>query len=190
LAKNYWEAKDIRLRAAEEKDLERYLSERSAPDSIRQWYEDELLFPESAEEIKKSFEEALIEFSKDDKRIFIIETLAGDYVGEIDVWYTKRKSGVFRYGIFLEECARGKGFGKQALVIVMDYYFNELNYRKASPTVYSFNKNSQLFHEKLGFTFEGKLVDDVYSRGKYHDMLYYALFKEKFNELYKHDFMN
>lgn len=189
MGKNYWENKGIRLRAIEEKDLDIYIKQRNNPDSIRQWYEDEILFPESAMDVKRKFEECLIEFGKDDKRIFIIETLDEEYAGEISVWYTKKKHGVFRYGIFLEEQFRGKGYGKQALIIVMDYYFNELNYQKASPTVYSYNTNSQAFHENFGFTLEGRLINDVYSRGVYHDMLYYGMIKDTFNKLHRHDFI-
>jgi len=188
LSKNYWQGKQIRLRALEDADLERYIAERAQPDSIRQWYEDELLFPASEKEVRKSYDEALEEFSKDDKRIFIIETRSGEYLGEISVWNTKKRAMVFRYGIFLVEDARGKRYGKEALTIVLDYYFNELNYQKCDPTVYSFNKKSQAFHESMGFILEGRLRNDVYTRGEYHDMLVYGMLKDEFNKLHKHEF--
>ena len=54
MSKNYWQGKQIRLRALEDADLERYIAERAQPDSIRQWYEDELLFPASEKEVRKS----------------------------------------------------------------------------------------------------------------------------------------
>jgi len=183
---NYWESKNIRIRAAEEADIQRFTDRRNSIDREGQWLEDSLEFPLSEEEARKDIIDYINELSKDDKRFLIIETLAGDYAGYIDVWYTRRRIGNFRYGIKLEPEHRRKGYGKEALIILLDYYFNELNYNKCSPTVYEYNTGSQAFHEEFGFIREGALRSEVYSRGKYHSMIYYGMLKEEFNKLYKH----
>lgn len=186
MQKNYWQAEHVRLRALEDKDLQMYLDERNPPDSMREWYEDRILTPSSETELKEEFAKTRDEFNRDDKKIFIIETNSMEYAGEISVWHTDKRNRYFRYGIFLKEEYRGKGYAKEALVIVLDYYFNELGFNKCSPTVYEYNKNSQKFHERFGFVLEGKLRGEVYTRGKYYDMYYYGMSNAEFNSLYKH----
>lgn len=183
---NYWEGLHVRLRAFEEKDAEMYAANRHTPDGVRQFYEDYIRFPDSLDDVKKDVAKIKEDFSTDDKRVFVIETIDCVYIGEISIWFTDRVSRCFRYGIFLDNEFRGRGLAKEALVIVMDYYFNQLNYHKCSPTVYSFNKNSQKFHERFGFVLEGKLREEVYARGEYHDMYYYGMLKSEFNKKYKH----
>jgi hypothetical protein len=47
-------------------------------------------------------------------------------------------------------------------------YLNELGYQN-TVNIYSFNKKSVSFHEKLGFVKEGQLRSMIYSNGKFHD---------------------
>ena len=181
--KEFWATGRVRLRAAEEADLNFLSEQRKTPDSLRQWYEDEVLFPMSEKELRDGYLDDINNFYKDDKRLFIIE--ADGYAGQLSVWYANRRAGVLRHGIFLEEVFRGRGLAKDALVIALDFYFNELGYRKACPYIYPFNKNSLSFHTKFGFAFEARLIDEHYTRGEWHDILYYSLFKDDFNRLHK-----
>lgn len=183
---NYWQSGEIRLRALEETDLQLFIESRNSPDSVREWYEDRILFPFSASDIKADFEQTRTEYSGGDKRIFVIERLDGEPVGQISVWHLNSHNRYFRYGIYLNAEYRGKGYGKSALIILLDYYFNELNYNKCSPTVYSYNFNSQKFHENFGFQLEGVLREEVFTRGQYFDMNYYGMLRSEFNALYKH----
>jgi len=185
---NYWQGNLIKLRSFEDKDLEKYINDRVNPDSKRQWCEDYIRFPFSPAEIKEQTEKYNSSLKDEDKRLFTIETLYGEYAGEISVWHTDRRNGTFKYGIFLDEKMRGKGYGKDALKIVLDFYFNELNYNKAQPDAYAFNNNSQKFHEKFGFVLEGVLRNQIYSRGEYHNLHCYGMLKNEFNKLHKHDF--
>lgn len=184
---SYWQRNNIRLRAFENKDLQKYISER--PDTKRQWLEDRIELPNSEEQTKKILADYLDTLKTDDKSLFVLENLDGDYIGEISVWLALKPNGLFRYGIFLDDKFRYKGYAKDALVIVLDYYFNELNYHKAGPTVYSYNEASQKFHEKFGFIKEAELKEEVYTRGKYYNMIYYSMTKDQFNDLYIHDFL-
>ena len=182
MAKNYWQGKHIKLRALEEKDITRFVNLRNTPDSEADWYHDRIFLPESETTAKKHLEELVAE-QKDDKFFFIVENETAP-VGTIYVWEARRREGVFRYGIQIEEPHRAKGYAKEALIIILDYYFNELNYQKCAPYAYEFNTRSQAFHEKLGFTKEGILRNETYTRGKYHSIVYYGMLKNEFNSLY------
>jgi len=184
MRKSFWSNARIRVRAAEEADADFLIENRKSPDSVRQWYEDEILFPLSEKELRGGFVGGLNDFYKDDKKLFMLETISGEYAGQLQVWDANRRAGVFRHGVFLEEKFRAQGLAGEALVIVLDFYFNELNYRKASPYIYSYNIYSQKFHEKFGFKLEARIKEEHYTRNNYHDLLYYSLFKDEFNELH------
>jgi len=186
MTKNYWEGKSIRLRAIEEGDVTRIVESRNSINNENQWYYDKIMLPESEAAMKKFCDEVLAEQKKDDKYFFIIETLNGSFVGHIYVWHTQRREGVFKYGILVDDVHKGKGYAKEALIIVLDYYFNELNYQKCNPTVYEFNTRSQAFHEKFGFVREGVLRNEVYTRGQYFSMVCYGMLKVEFGTLYGH----
>ena len=63
------------------------------------------------------------------------------------------------------------------------YYFRELRYQKLMATVYSFNERSLRMHEKLGFTFEGRLRRTVFTNGRYYDQLYFGMTSEEFDRI-------
>jgi len=182
---NYWKRNNITIRAFEEKDIEGFVKRNLKPDVMQQWYYDFINFPKSEAELKKYIEEMVLD-TKEDRRLLVIEDVNGEHVGEFWVWYADRRNRVFRYGIAIYKEFRGKGYAKDALIVGMDYYFNELNYVKCSPTVYGYNKNSQEFHEKMGFVLEGRLRDEIFTRGRQFDLFYYGMTRDEFNEKYTH----
>ena len=98
---NYWEYDDVNLRAICKEDLERHIGFNKKPDSVGQWYFDELLLPNSQDEIENSFKKTMKFFSKGDRRIFILEK-ENAYIGRISVWHADRKNNIFRYGLMLD----------------------------------------------------------------------------------------
>jgi len=75
-------------------------------------------------------------------------------------------------GVFLgEESARGKGFGKEAVSLIVDYAFTSLNLRKVSLEVVNTNKNAIIVYKKLGFDIEGKLKNYVWISNNFYDVL-------------------
>ncbi|MDR3090747.1 MAG: GNAT family N-acetyltransferase [Clostridiales bacterium] len=180
--KSFWTGKDVILRAFDEGDLVRLAESRKSPDSRREWLYDAIRPPMTEAALRKAYSDELFDRAKGSgDRLFSIELKSGEYAGELVVFNTNPSSGVFRQGLFLEEGLRGKGFGAQALVIALDYYFNELRYRKSAPYVYAYNPASMRFHEKFGFVKEAVHREERYTRGQYHDTVYYAMFREEFN---------
>ncbi len=75
-------------------------------------------------------------------------------------------------GIFLgEESTRGKGFGKEAVSLIVNYAFTSLNLRKVSLEVVKTNKNAIAVYKKLGFVQEGEMKKQVFIEGKYSDLI-------------------
>ena len=91
-----------------------------------------------------------------------------------------RRNGVFSYGIGLGHHHRGKGYGAEAVVLLLRFYFAELGYQKCDTWVYAFNEVSLALHRGFGFIEEGRLRRTVYTAGAHHDEVYLGLTAEEF----------
>lgn len=112
---------------------------------------------------------------------FAVETLGGVLVGGIDAHGCDSRNGTFEFGIGIFTEQQGKGYGADALRLLLNYYFNELRYQKCHSVAYSFNTASIRLHERAGFTLEARLRRMVYSKGAYHDELHFGLTAEEFD---------
>ncbi|MBN2981365.1 MULTISPECIES: GNAT family N-acetyltransferase [Cohnella] len=120
----------------------------------------------------------------DDSYRLVAETHDGALVGTINTFACHRRNRTFKYGIALLPEFRSQGYAAEMIERVVRYYFHELNYQKATPHVYSFNRASIRLHEKMGFVREGTLRSMVYSNGEYHDEIYFGMTKREFDERY------
>ncbi|MDZ4671159.1 MAG: GNAT family protein [Phototrophicales bacterium] len=86
---------------------------------------------------------------------------------EIDSW----ASGQAWVGIFIGDPDDwGKGYGSEAMNILIRFGFMELNLHHISLTVFSYNPRAIKAYEKVGFVHEGKRREALYRDGAYHDM--------------------
>lgn len=85
--------------------------------------------------------------------------------------YISRVGGL---AIILDGAYRGMGYGTQAIKIGIHIMFNNLNMRKISFEVFSFNK-ARILYERLGFTEEAVLKDHIYRNGKYYDIIHLCM---------------
>ncbi|HEF1900038.1 GNAT family N-acetyltransferase [Bacillus cereus group sp. MYBK108-2] len=68
----------------------------------------------------------------------------------------------------------GNGFGYEALEILLNYAFQELNLHRIYLRVFSFNERAIKLYEKLGFEHEGCQKEAIYRNGKWNDILFLA----------------
>lgn len=78
-----------------------------------------------------------------------------------------------------EKAYWGKGFGKEALQLLLDYAFLEMNLHRVSLRVFSFNENAISLYEKLGFKHEGRSRQAMFREGKWHDILHMGILQEE-----------
>lgn len=182
---NYWSGERVRLRPISKEDIEIIASETVNHDYEADRNSYELGFPVSSERIMKNGDGILESNFKNDNFQFSIESLDGEFVGNINTHDTDMRNGTFSFGIYVREEGRGKGYAKEAAILVLRYYFTELRYHKCNQGVYSFNTASQKLHESLGFKHEGVRRECVYSGGKYHDEVLYGMTYDEFVRLSK-----
>lgn len=180
MSPSFWRGEKIQIRAVEQEDLETLLSPEEDTELDR--YEDFIRFPSTREEGRKFFEEVGRRDGKGDRFFWLIKDLEGHCVGSIGTFDCDPRVGTFKYGLRILRPHWAKGYAREAISIVLRYYFHELRYQKVTVIVYSFNHRSQRLHKGLGFTLEGRLRRVVYTNGTLYDELYFGLTREEFDE--------
>ncbi|WP_223292378.1 GNAT family N-acetyltransferase [Salipaludibacillus neizhouensis] len=74
----------------------------------------------------------------------------------------------------------GKGYGKEAFQLLLDYVFIELNLHRVGLKVFSFNEKAIRMYGKLDFQVEGKLRESLYRNGKWHNIYLMGLLKSEY----------
>ena len=86
-------------------------------------------------------------------------------------------------GIFIgEEDNLGKGYGSDAIRLILEYGFNQLNLNNIMLRVYSFNELAINAYKKCGFKIFGTLKEAHYFEGKYCDEIYMNILKRNFKK--------
>lgn len=180
--KNFWQGQRIRLRGIEPEDAETF--HRWNFDSETARLVDFVWPPTSLVGTRAWAQRMATQEFKDDIMHSAIEDQQANLVGIINSHSTNRRTGAFGYGIAIGEEYRGRGYGSEAVILLLRYFFEELRYQKATVTVYACNPASIALHEKLGFQLEGRLRRTVYTKGQFFDELFYGMLWEEFFERY------
>ncbi len=72
----------------------------------------------------------------------------------------------------------GKGYGKEAMLELLNYGFNALNLYRIQLNVISFNIPAITLYEKVGFQKEGTMKEFVLRNGQRYDLYMYAKLKK------------
>ena len=83
-----------------------------------------------------------------------------------------------------EKDAWGKGYGTEAILLLLDYAFRRLNFHRVAIGVVGFNEKAIRFWEKVGFKKEGIQRDGYYYKHKYHDFVMMSILEDEFRELH------
>lgn len=170
----------VRLRAVETGDWEFFYRLDSTTTDFGR-LTDEVWFPSSPEAAKTWTDSQAKATSERDEFRFQIETVeTGELVGTLNTHTTNPRVGTFMYGIAIAPEHQRKGYASEAVRLVLRFYFGEKRYQKVNAEVYSFNTPSIHFHERMGFTLEGRLRRMAYTGGEFYDALIYGMTREEF----------
>jgi len=178
---NFWIGQKVRLRAVEQSDGGTFFKWSSDYDDESDRFCDEIHFPSSFEAMMERNEARVKRGASNDEFMWIIENSEGIAVGCINTFDCNRRVGSFKYGLGISREHWGKGYAKEAIKIVLKYYFRELRYQKSTVFIYSFNERSMKLHESLGFMLEGRIRNTVFTNGDYFDEVIYGMTCEEFD---------
>ena len=74
----------------------------------------------------------------------------------------------------------GKGYGREAVDLLLGFGFNELNLHRIGLQVFDFNERAIRAYRKSGLVEEGRLREAFYREGSYHDILIMGITEEEF----------
>jgi RimJ/RimL family protein N-acetyltransferase len=157
---------------------------------LRKWLGDAEvrgLIGEVAPMSKADSEEFLKKVRADTARAWFMVVVKGNnrVIGEAGLLrmdYTWRTTDVSV--IIWEREEWGKGYGREAVLLLLDYAFRKLNFHRAAIGVVSFNERALRFWERIGFRKEGVQRDGYYYDGKYHDFILMSILEDEFRELH------
>jgi RimJ/RimL family protein N-acetyltransferase len=77
-----------------------------------------------------------------------------------------------------EKDYHNKGYGTEAMEMLVEYGFNTLNMNRIGLTVYDFNIRAFKAYQKAGFIEEGRKRQARYHNGKYYDEIIMGILRE------------
>lgn len=81
---------------------------------------------------------------------YIINTIYNQFIGEVNLHYNLEQDW-YDMGIIIESKYRGKGFGKQALILLLDIAFNQYNAKAVHNDFEIMRDNAYKLHLSVGF---------------------------------------
>jgi RimJ/RimL family protein N-acetyltransferase len=72
-----------------------------------------------------------------------------------------------------------KGFGTEAMDLVLEYAFRTLNLHRVWLNVHDFNFRAKKAYRRLGFVEEGRLRESYYCDGEYHDDVQMGILRDE-----------
>lgn len=77
---------------------------------------------------------------------------------------------------------QNKGYGTEAIELLLEYGFNTVNLNRIELTVYEYNKRAIKTYKKLGFIEEGRKRQFMWSKGAYHDGIIMSILADEWNK--------
>jgi len=134
----------------------------------------------------------------DQTRIFIkkaiqeYESITNSFIWGIELKDKSKLIGVLRIYDFSNKDKRseisyilnsdfqGKGYMTESILTLFDYYFNTLGFNRIQAKCPTLNSSSEKIMKRTGMTQEGILRDFSFIRGRYHDILLYAITRKDY----------
>lgn len=131
-------------------------------------------------QIKEWMEKHLDEFYG-----FMIYTIEDDRcIGLVDLSGINWVAGTCWVGIGIgEKEFWGKGYGTEAMRLILNFGFGQLNLRRVSLNVFEYNKRAYQSYVKCGFQEEGRLRKWMQRSGERFDLIYMGILREEWEAL-------
>lgn len=119
----------------------------------------------------------------DTNRFDAVMEADGVPVGTIGLLSIDRKNSKAEYYVAMGETSyKGKGVAKEASRLILQYGFEELGLNRVYLYTEIDNISAQKLFERVGFTKEGVIRQDIVSHGKYVDRVAYGYLKEDWDK--------
>ncbi|GAP00483.1 GNAT family N-acetyltransferase [Fructobacillus ficulneus] len=161
-----------------------------------QWNDDflnlltaDVIHPFTAESWEKLFREGA---ESDENFEFTIRKVSDDQlIGFVNLSDISIRNRTANLGIGIPNAAdQSQGFGSEALALILDYGFNNLNLHKIKLSVFDFNTAAIKAYTRVGFQKEGVSKQESFYNGHWVDLHHYAIFQDDWFEAHSNDETN
>lgn len=153
---------------------------------MRQWVNDReivlhlsdiFLYPHALESTE-AYLEAMLDGSTDSRGFVIADPVTEDYIGQVNLDSIDWKNRVGKIGIVIGSTENlGRGYGTEAMKLLIDFAFLEMNLNRLELEVYDFNERAIRSYLNCGFIQEGRLREKQYKNGRYSDVIQMGILK-------------
>lgn len=171
----------MRLRAIEKDDLPRFTAWLNDPEVRRNLV---VFQPLSSVQEEKWFEEILKRpVEEQPLNMDVLDKDTWRHAGNISFFDLDQRSRSAEIGIFIgEKTLWDKGFGSEAMRLMIAHGFETLNLNRIFLRVFEINPRGIRCYEKAGFRHEGRMRQAYYLEGRYIDVLIMSILKEEYLE--------
>lgn len=132
-------------------------------------------------------EQFLEKVKADESRVWLVVVLKENdrVIGEsglLRIFYPWRTADLTI--ILGEKFSWGKGYGREAIRLLMDFAFGELALHRLSIGVVGFNERALRFYEKVGFKREGIQRDGYFYNHEFSDFVMMSILEDEFRALH------
>lgn len=132
----------------------------------------------------EQFLDDMLEGSSDSRGFVIADPATEAYIGQVNLDRIDWKNRVGTIGIVIGDPAKlGQGYGTEALRLLIDFAFLELNLNRLELEVYDFNERAYRSYRACGFQEEGRLREKQFKNGRYVDVIVMGLLKSDWEKL-------
>ena len=183
-ANNLFEGELVRLSAEDPEKILEYMSKWNRDSEYWRLAMDEPVMWWSRRENREYLEKMLMD-EHPDEFFFMNRTLDDDRViGDIGLDGVLWNHGDAWVGIGIGERAYwGKGYGTDAMRVLLRYAFTELNLHRVSLGVFEYNPRAIRSYEKAGFVLEGREREAVFRSGKRWDIIFMGILREDWERI-------
>lgn len=134
--------------------------------------------PQSFERLVADFEREAAKGGRDDAW-FAIE-VDGQFIGHCGLMHPDVTARTVELGIGIGDKAYwGKGYGREAIGLLLEYAFRYRNYRRVWLRVGANNERGIRAYRACGFVEEGRQRQHVWTDGQYVDLVYMGILRDE-----------
>jgi RimJ/RimL family protein N-acetyltransferase len=137
--------------------------------------------PQSLARLEAEYEQEAAKGGRDGAS-FAIEA-DGQFIGQCALFNFNETAHTCELGIAIGDRAYwGRGYGREAVALLLDYAFRLRNFHKVWLTVQGNNDRAIRAYAACGFVEEGRLRAHVWSNGRYVDLVQMGILREEWQQ--------
>ncbi len=141
--------------------------------------------PQSLERLQAEFDANAAKGGRDGAG-FAIEA-DGKFIGHCGLFNFDETAHTCELGIGIGDKAYwGRGYGREAITLLLDYAFRLRNFRRVWLRVNASNERGQRAYRACGFVEEGRLRAHVWNDGAYVDLVVMGVLRDEWHNAHRH----